>query len=86
MKPSTLLRSCEKATFLIEKKMMNEINCVEIFSMYKHLLICKACRRYFNQAPQLNQQISKYVSDQMNSENSEKLKQRIHRSLENLEG
>lgn len=86
MKPSTVLRSCEKATFLIEKKMMNEISYLETFSMYKHLMICKACRRYFKQVPHLNEQISKYISVQMTREKSEKLKERIHRSLENLEG
>lgn len=86
MKDGLTFRSCEKATFFIEKKVMKEITLKESIVMYGHLFICKACRRYYKQAPLIHDKISQVISNELNDEKTENLKRRIHRSIEHLEG
>lgn len=38
--------SCKKASYIIEKRELNEISLWEKFSLKFHLMICALCRKY----------------------------------------
>ena len=56
---TSVMLNCEKATFLISKKEVSELKCIERTKLKMHLISCKYCRRFAAQ--------SKFITYHINS-------------------
>ena len=45
-----IMLNCDKATFLISKKEVVELKCIERTKLKMHLISCKYCRRFAEQS------------------------------------
>jgi hypothetical protein len=54
--------SCEKSSFLTEKKLAKDISFSEKSQLFIHTLICKACRNYEKQSKTLDAFLSSKLS------------------------
>jgi len=49
--------NCNKATFLIEKRMLDKITLRERVELYIHLITCLPCRLFAEQSQNINQMV-----------------------------
>ena len=58
--------NCEKATFLIEKKLISKITFREQIELRIHLLGCSVCRIYQNQSGKINEMVRQLLHSKAN--------------------
>jgi len=58
-----LMISCEKATFLMEKKKLIRLSWMERIQLRLHKSMCTACRMYGKQSRVLDHLLKKYFQD-----------------------
>lgn len=73
--------SCEKATELIEKKLIIQLSLIENVQLKMHKTICDACTAYEKQSKKIDEVLNNHIQskgiDQIEIINNEKLKDRI---------
>lgn len=72
-----LFISCKKASELIAKRDMGEINRGERFNLSLHTTLCKVCRLYQKQSQRLHQLMQKAAQSTQQAHHSKELKTRI---------
>lgn len=60
-----IIYNCEKATFLIEKKLSSRISFREQIELSIHLVRCKVCRIYQHQSGRINEMVRQLFHHQM---------------------
>ena len=60
--------NCEKATFLIEKKLISRITFREQIELRIHLLGCSVCRIYQNQSGKINEMVHQLFHSAINTD------------------
>ena len=60
--------NCEKATFLIEKKLISKITFREQIELRIHLLGCSVCRIYQKQTGKINEMVRQLFHNAENSD------------------
>ena len=60
--------NCEKATFLIEKKLISRITFREQIELRIHLLGCSVCRIYQNQSGKINEMVHQLFHTAVNKD------------------
>ena len=53
-----VMLNCNKATFLLSKKEVSPLSCVERVRLKMHLLTCSYCRRFAQQSAAITNQIN----------------------------
>lgn len=53
-----VMLNCDKATFLLSKKEISPLSCVERMKLKMHLLSCSYCRRFAQQSALITTQIN----------------------------
>ncbi len=57
----TLMLSCKKATFLIEKRFLTDLSLKEILQLNMHTSMCRACLRYKKQSLIIDKLLQKHI-------------------------
>ncbi len=60
---NSYLISCQKASFLIEKKLGHALNSKETVQLFIHKLICNVCRKYEKQSRALDLILRKKIAE-----------------------
>ena len=53
-----VMLNCDKATFLLSKKEVSPLSCIERMRLKMHLLTCSYCRRFAQQSALITNQIN----------------------------
>lgn len=64
--------SCEKASELIEKKINSKLTAKENIQLRLHTSMCDACRAWEKQSVNLDQTLSRHISDQSKQDSPDK--------------
>lgn len=75
-----IIYDCEKATFLIEKKLGSRITFREQMELSIHLIGCKVCRIYQHQSGRINEMVRQLFHQQANDN---KLDDEFKKDLQN---
>ena len=79
-----LFLSCLKATEMIEKKLHFKLSIKEKIQLKLHLMMCDACKKYEKQSILIEKGILKMHKNITTPINLEELKDRINKSLKDL--
>ncbi len=55
-----LMLNCDKATFLLSKREITDLKCVESFKLKMHLLTCSYCRVFAQQSAIISKHVQTY--------------------------
>ncbi len=53
-----VMSNCDKATYLISKKEVTKLNCIDRVRLKVHLISCSYCRRFAQQSALLTKQVN----------------------------
>jgi hypothetical protein len=83
-----MMISCKRATELVEIQFEKKLSFKQQFQLKLHLILCKVCDIYANQSQKLNQILAQVVKQKVNKtskEDSQQLKGKIIKKLEEIE-
>ena len=83
-----MMISCKRATELVEIQFEKKLSFKQQFQLKLHLILCKVCDIYANQSQKLNQILAQVVKQKViktSKEDSQQLKGKIIKKLEEIE-
>ncbi len=79
-----LFLSCDKATELVEKKLLHKLSIKEKLQLKVHMMMCDPCSTYEKQSTIIDEVLSKEKSTECSKQDVDRLKKSITEKLKDV--